>query len=160
MMKRIATVGTFLLISTVVVMLFGGTSPSLAQSTDATCLFLEIRASNDDSGIDPELKRLKKKLEKPPLSAWKSFKLVAKHEKSLTRMKEQEVDLQLGGKLSALLREKTAGKKTRFDLSVAIDNQKGTREVDTKASVAADQFLIFAYDASKESGNLLAFTCR
>ena len=167
MMARIRTSGTFgaafgTLVFAVVLAIawLGAAPPAHAQDVQAECSFLEIKATNDDSGIDPELKRLKKKLTKPPLSSWNSFKLVARHDKTLTRRKAEDVTLQLGGKLSVLLREKTAGARTRFEVTLAIDSKKGKRVLDTTGNVAAGDYLIVSVDATAESSNLLAVTCR
>ncbi|MCG8421012.1 MAG: hypothetical protein MJE77_24080 [Proteobacteria bacterium] len=138
----------------------GATSSALAQT--ANCSFLEIEASNKEGGIDGKLKPLAKKLKKPPLSSWKSYKLVAKHDKSLARMKPEDIRLTLGGKLSALLRRQgnSQGQKTRFEVSITIDNKSGKRAVDSTINVSSGDYLIFAFDVTSERGNLLAFTCK
>jgi hypothetical protein len=137
-------------------------SEARAESNQLRCSFLEIQASNNGQGIDPELRRLSKKLTRPPLSSWKSFKLIAKHDKDLVRMNAQEVPLKLGGKLSALYREHTKPKdrRDRFSLGLTLDNKSGKRSLDTKIVVDAGDYFVIAHSSSQDSSQLLAITCK
>lgn len=145
---------------TFVIALAGLSATASAQDPSASCSFLEIKASNDSGDIDAKLKPLTRKLKRPPFSSWKSFKVVAEHTATLTHMKAQDVTLELGGKLSALLRNRSAGSKARMEVGLTIDNKKGKRAFGSKVTVAAGQYLIIAFETTADSGNLLAFTCK
>lgn len=153
---RVAVLGAAL-----AMMLLGAQSRAHAEAGELACSFLEIKATNDDSGIDPKLKPLAKKLTRPPLSSWKSFKLVARHDKKLARMKAQDIGLKRGGKLSALYRQhsKPEGKRDRFTLELALDNKSGKRTLDTKIVVDEGDYFVIAHSPKKDSGELLALTC-
>ena len=142
------------------VALAGFTATASAQDPSAACSFIEIKASNDGTGIDDKLKPLAKKLERPPFSSWKSFQVVATHSKNLTHMKAEEVALTLGGKLAAILRSRSAGAKARMEVGLTIDNKKGKRALSSKVTVAGGQYFIIAFETTADSGNLLAFTCK
>lgn len=133
-----------------------------AEAAQIDCAFLEIEASNTGEGIDKELQPLTKKLTRPPLSAWKRFKLVAKQDKKLAHMKEQELGLKAGGKLAALYREhsKPEGKKNRFSLSLTLDDKAGKRTLDTKIVVDAGDYFVIALSPSRDKSDLLAVTCK
>lgn len=136
-------------------------SQALAESEQLRCSFLEIQASNNGEGIDPKLSALSKKLTRPPLSSWKSFKLTARHDKNLALMNAQDVQLKRGGKLSALYREHTKPKnrKDRFALGLTLDSKSGKRTLDTKIVVDSGDYFVIAHSSSKDSSDLLAITC-
>jgi hypothetical protein len=117
----------------VLAVLAAGHAPARAQAqggSAATCTFIEIKATSEAGGIDPSLSQLAGKLKRPPFSAWKTFTLLARHERHLARMKPADVSLKLGGKLEALFRQlsQAAGKKDRVSLSLALDDKQGKRE--------------------------------
>lgn len=132
-----------------------------AEADEISCSFLEIKASNDKSGIDAKLKPLARKLERPPLSSWNSFKLMARHDIKLALMKAQDVSLKLGGKLSVLYRQhsKPQGKQDRLSLELAMDSKSGKRTLDTKIVVDAGDYFVIAHSPKKDTGDLLALTC-
>lgn len=57
--------------------------PAHAANDKATCSVRIIHAKHDGSAVDERLAPLKSQLDKPPLSSWKSFKLLAQHDLSL-----------------------------------------------------------------------------
>lgn len=122
-------------IAAVALAVIGASSPALAQGKGgakpaeekAACQILEIRASNEDGGIDKALEPLARKLKKPPFSAWKRFALLKKHDRAAVKMKAVDLDLVPGGKLSLLYREKSAGAKPRLRLSFTLDDKSGKR---------------------------------
>lgn len=105
----------------------GAKAGARAADESASCQILEIRASNEAGGIDKALEPLAKKLKKPPFSAWKTFGLLKKHDRSVAKMKSVDLDLVPGGKLSLLYREKSAGAKPRLRLSFTLDDKSGKR---------------------------------
>lgn len=131
------------------------------EAKQAACTFLEIQAGTGDGGIDAALKPLAGKLEKPPFSAWKSFKLVARHPQTLALMKAVDVPLKMGGKLGALFRQhsQSPGKKDRVSLSLALDDKSGKRALDTKVHVDEGDYFVIVIGQSADGGQLLAFSC-
>ncbi|WP_428262824.1 hypothetical protein [Haliangium sp.] len=144
------------------IVLVAGMGTAQAQdASQASCSFLEITATSGEGGIDPALAPLATKLGKPPFSAWKSFKLVARHDQTLTRMKVQDIKLSAGGKLGVLFRQHTRaqGKKDRLSLSLTLDDKGGKRALDTKVHVDAGDYFVIVIGQSADKGHLLAFTC-
>jgi hypothetical protein len=137
-------------------------SEAWAESNQLRCSFFEIQASSKGEGIDPALRPLSKKLTRPPLSSWKSFKLIARHDKDLVLMTAQELQLKLGGKLSALYREHTKPKdrRDRFSLGLTLDSKSGKRSLDTKIVVDAGDYFVIAHSSSQDTSELLAITCK
>lgn len=144
--------------------LMGAHSSAWAQgASEASCSFIEIKATNEAGGIDPKLAKLEGKLKKPPFSAWKTFSLLAQHSRRLSKMKVESIALELGGKLSAQLREhsKAAGKKDRVSLSLRLDDKQGKRALDSTVNVDAGDYVVIGYPLPDgSSGHLLAMTCK
>ncbi len=158
--KRRFVVGLLALITALVVW---HTDAHAQEVSRVQCTFLEIDASSGGGGIDSALAPLASKLKKPPFSTWKSFRLRAKHERGLSRMKAEDISLKQGGKLSVLFRQHTqsAGKKLRLTLSLAFDDKNGKRALDSKVHVdAGDYFVIVTGQTADGGGQLLAFTCK
>jgi hypothetical protein len=126
------------------------------------CQVYEIKASNDDTGVDAALKPLAKKLKKPPFSSWKSFKLLKKHDKDIAKMKALSLGLVPGGKLSLLYRDKTAqeGKKVRLRLTFTLDDKAGKRKVDGTINLDSGDYYLIGGDSLKGGGTyILAISC-
>lgn len=112
---------------------------------DARCEVYEIEASAAEGGVDAKLRRLESKLTKPPFTAYKSFRLVKKHDAGLTLDTPQRLGLQTAGTMELLLKDKSAekGKKVRLRLGVSIDGAKGKRIVAATTQLdAGDSWLI------------------
>jgi hypothetical protein len=108
------------------------------------CTVFEVKASNDGEGpgVDPQLKKLEKKLKKPPFSSWKTFKLLKKHTKTAEQMKPLTLKLVPGWKLGLLYRSASTSKrkKTRLRLTITIDDKTGKRKAETSMNVDEGQF--------------------
>jgi hypothetical protein len=133
-----------------------------ALADDASCDVFEIKATNDSSGHDAELKPLKKKLSKPPFSAWKSFKLVKKHTIAASLMKSVSVKLSAGGKLGLLYKERNdaKGHKPRLRVVMTLDDAKGKRKADITLKFDSGDFSLVGQDAGKDgSTRVLAIRC-
>jgi hypothetical protein len=143
------------------VLLGGQVEAGAQEAKQAACTFLEIKASATGAGIDPALKPLAAKLEKPPFSAWKKFSLEARHPQTLVLMKAVDMPLKMGGKLSALFRQHTQakGKKDRLSLSLTLDDRSGKRALDTKMHVDEGDYFVIVIGQSADGGQLLAFSC-
>lgn len=130
----------------------------------AKCKILEIKATKDPKGgIDSELKPLKAKLERPPFDSWKSFKVLAKHQKQVERMKALELKLVPGGKLSLLYRDLSAtkGKKPRLRLSFTLDDKSGKRIAEYTIKLdSGDYNLIGGGRLKGGAAYILATTCQ
>lgn len=141
-----------------------GASEAHADAGSAQCTLFEIEATNDGApAIDKQLQPLKKKLEKPPFSSWKTFKVLGKHDKALTRMKPTELKLAVGGKLTALYRDfiEAKGKKDRLRMTVTMDDKKGKRALDTTFTVdAGDYILIGGQTLPSGATYILAISCK
>jgi hypothetical protein len=145
------------------VLLVGGPEAH-AQDASARCTFFEIEASNEgEPKVDPPLQPLKKKLEKPPFSSWKTFKVLGKHDNSLSRMKPEQLKLAIGGKLTALYRDliSAKGKKDRLRMTVTMDDKKGKRTLDTTFTVdSGDYILIGGQSLPSGATYILAISCK
>jgi hypothetical protein len=145
--------------------LLGG-QPAHADEPKADCEVHEIQAHNGEGGIDPALKPLARKLQKPPFSGWKSFRLLAKHELALTQKQPAGLGLATGGKMTLLYREKVEakGKKPRLRLSVNLDDAKGKRTLDATTLVdSGDVWLIggepMAGEKNPDATYVVAIAC-
>ncbi len=133
-----------------------------ALADNASCEVYEIKATNDKSGYDGQLKALKKKLSKPPFSAWKSFKLVKKHSVTATKMTAVSVKLAAGGKLGLLYKERNdaKGKKPRLRVVMTLDDAKGKRKADITLKFDSGDFSLVGQDVGKDgSTRILAIRC-
>ena len=142
--------------------LVGSASPALAQQNveTASCAFLEIQASNDGEGTDPRLLPLTKTFERPPLSAWKKFTLLAKHDETLTLASSEEVDTTSKAKLEVLYEEYSKGKKERFKLSLTFKRPDGKKLMTTSVTVDAGDYLVISMPSKQHASNFLAITCK
>lgn len=138
------------------------TKVAAADDDVAACSILEVKASNSEGGIDAALKPLAKKLQKPPFSAWKSFKLLKKHSENAALMKAVSVKLQTGGKLSLLYRDRSdsKGRKPRLRIGFTLDDKDGKRKAEMTIKVDSGDFTLVGRDANKDgSSHILAIRC-
>lgn len=137
--------------------------PGRAHADDAaTCAVIEIGATKAaDPSIPPGLKPLEKKLKKPPLSSWNSFKVLSSTNLNLTALRAGQVKL-ASGQASLMLREieKRDGKRPRLSLSATMDDASGKRVVDSKVSVDAGDYLVVGYLLPNDDGHFLAVSCK
>lgn len=139
-------------------------APAAAQDPVApvTCEVVEIIASNSEKpSIDPELGDLKKKLTKGPFAGFNTFKKSARVAKPLEAMKEADFATPRG-KTSLILRdvERPAKKRARISLGIEVAAEDGKRYVETRSSVDAGDFLLFARTASKKETVITAIGCK
>ena len=135
--------------------------PARAQDK-ASCALIEISATNAKApSIPPDLKPLAKKLKKPPLSSWNSFKVLSSTSLSLETLKAGQARLALG-KASVMLREvdRRAGKRPRLTLGVTMDDQSGKRVVDSKVVVDSGDYLVVGETLANNDGHFVALSCR
>ncbi len=139
-------------------------SPEVLAEDSAACSLYEIKASNDEGGIDKALKPLEKLLKKPPFSTWKSFKLLKKHDGELVRMKARTFKLASGGKVTLLFRDViAAGKnkkksKPRLRLTLTLDGKDGKRKAEVTIKIDSGDFNVTGNSEGKEM-LILATTC-
>ncbi len=149
-------------LSLVAVFLLLGAWSGVANADAAKCDVFEIKATNDEGGVAPELKALKKKLARPPFSAWKSFKLVKKHATKATLMKSVSLKLSAGGKLGLLYKERSdaKGHKPRLRVVMTLDNAQGKRKAEITLKFDSGDFSLVGQDAGKDgSTRVLAIRC-
>ncbi|MBT8493053.1 MAG: hypothetical protein KJO07_08340 [Deltaproteobacteria bacterium] len=141
-----------------------GSVEANAAPDKADCQLYEIKATKDPKGgVDPALKPLAKKLSKPPFDSWKSFKLLARHKKTVERMKALELKLKPGGKLTLLYRDliSAPGKKPRLRLSLTLDSKSGKRVADLTIKLdSGDYNLIGGGTLPGGAAYILATTCK
>lgn len=137
-------------------------SSSIALADDAKCTVFEVKASSDEGGTDDQLKPIQNKLKKPPFSAWKSFKVVKKHQVTATQMKEQALKLATGGQLALLYKDRSdaKGRKPRLRVGVTLDDASGKRKADITLKVDSGDYTLVGRDAGKDgTSHLLAISC-
>lgn len=147
---------------TTVAVLCVAASPARAEKP-INCEILEVRASNEDGGLDPALKPLAKKFKKPPFNSWKTFKLLKKHATKVEHMKEVAVKLTPGGRVAVLYRQRTseAGKNPRLHLEYTLDDKNGKRKVDAKVNLHPGDYTVYGGMSLPDGGTyILAITCR
>ena len=131
-------------------------------ATTMTCEVVEIEASNDEKpSIDPELKDLEKKLKKGPFSAYNKFVKSARIAKKLEVMVADAFDTPKG-EVTLIVREidKPSKKRTRLSLGIQLETESGKQYIDTKSSVDAGDFLMFARTVSDKLSIVTAVGCR
>lgn len=157
-MIRLATA-----IATLALLALAGAGDAHAQGGDrADCTVLEIRASNDDGGIDPALRPVAKKLKRPPFSSWKSFRLLKKHSRQVVKMKALELRLVSGGRMALLYRESVPAKKnkTRLRLSLTLDDKNGKRKLDLTIKLDSGDYHLIGGDPLEGGATyVLATSC-
>jgi hypothetical protein len=133
-----------------------------ADAEKASCQVFEIKASNDDGGVDAALKPLAKKLKKPPFSAWKRFALLKKHDKAAVKMKAVELRLVPGGTLSILYRERANAKgKARLRLTFTLDDKGGKRLFNGTVAVDVGDYSLIGGETLEDGATyILAVSCK
>jgi hypothetical protein len=123
-----------------------------------SCEFLEISAtSGKTASIDPELEKLSKKFKKPPFSSWNTFKLLMKTNRTLEQRKAAVIDLKRG-KATATLHGIVNQNSVR--LAISLDDEKGKNIVNTTATFAGGDYLVYGHSLPDNAGHMLALTCK
>ena len=140
-----------------------GVRPAPAGPNDArgevtaSCEFFEIAAKTGDKpAIDGELKRVEKKLKKPPFSTWNQFKLLSHSQKSLAKKKAEAIGLKIGSATATLVE---IVDKSKVRLTVSMDDDKGKQVASNTTTVSAGDFMIYVYPMANNEGHLLSWTC-
>ena len=140
-----------------------GVRPAAAGPNDAraevtaSCEFFEISAKTADKpAIDGELKRVEKKLKKPPFSTWNQFKLLSHAQKSLAKKKAEPIALRMGSATATLVE---IVDKSKVRLTISMDDDKGTQVVNNTTTVEAGDFMIYVHPMANNEGHLLSWTC-
>jgi hypothetical protein len=133
-----------------------GPNDARAEVT-ASCEFFEISAKTADKpAIDGELKRVEKKLKKPPFSTWNQFKLLSHAQKSLAKKKAEPIALRMGSATATLVE---IVDKSKVRLTVSMDDDKGKQVVNNTTTVEAGDFMIYVHPMANNEGHLLSWTC-
>jgi hypothetical protein len=135
-------------------------APARAQDK-AACGLIEISATNAKApSIPADLKPLAKKLRKPPLSSWNSFKVLTSAHMTLETLKADQARLKMG-KASVILREvdRRSGKRPRLTLGVTMDDRAGKRVVDSKVVVDSGDYLVVGETLANNDGHFVALSC-
>jgi len=126
------------------------------------CRFLEIEASRAGKKVDPALSALGKKLSRPPLSAWTSFKLLKEHNRSAAERATVSISLVPGSKASLLYHSlaKEAGKKDRIRLEFTLEGKDGKRRAKVMINLDSGDFYAVVGEPLKGgSQHILAVAC-
>jgi hypothetical protein len=126
----------------------------------AECSVLEIRASEAEGGIDPELKALEKRLKKGAFRQWTRYQFKGKHDRKLVLRTAQEIRLNGGGKVSLLFlnRIDRKGRKPQLSMSWQLDGKSGKRLGSWKRVFDAGSYALDA--VTMKSGNGVVFAVR
>jgi len=143
----------------------GARTPALAgpageshADVTASCEFFEISArAGDKPSIDGELKRVEKKLKKPPFSTWNQFKLLSHSQKSLAKKKAEAIGLKIGSATATLVE---IVDKSKVRLTLSMDDDKGKQVANNiTTTVEAGDFMIYVHPLANNEGHLLSWTC-
>lgn len=128
-----------------------------APAVKVTCDVVEIAASTGkDASIDPEIKKLQKKLAAQPWS-FNQYKMLSKGEKTLEKGKQQSLGLK-DGSASAKLIETVDKSKLRLTLT---EDHGGKRVVDVTQTISAADWLIVGHPVTaNKDGHLVAISCK
>jgi hypothetical protein len=149
-------------LSLVPVLGLGGGAAFADDHDHATCTAIEIAATKaPEPAMAPDLKPLEKKLRKPPLSSWNSFKVLSSSELSLDSMKPASPKLAAGA-VTVILRDVDSkeGKRSRLTLGIAMDGQTGKRVFDSKLTLDAGDYVVFGETLPNDDGHFVALTCK
>ena len=137
----------------------GKTSKKVAQApaVKVTCDIVEINASTGDKpAIDPEIKKLQKKLAAQPWS-FNQYKLLSQSSKTLEKGKPESLDLKMGSGTAKLVETVD---KSKVRLTVTEDHA-GKRVVDNTTTIAAGDWLIVGHPVPpSKDGHLVAVSCK
>ena len=123
----------------------------------ATCTAIEIGATNASSpSIPADLKPLEKKLKKPPLSSWNSFRVMSSSEITLESMKAASPKL-ASGATSVILKDVD---KKRLTLGITMDGASGTRVFDSKVGIDSGDWVVYGETLGNNDGHFVALTCK
>lgn len=158
-MKHVARMFALALAATLV--LVAGRSTDARADAGVSCEVLEIAATQGTPSIPDSLKKLAKKLKRPPLSSWNNFVLLSSATFTMQKLVPQAVPLSKGA-TELLVRDidRSSGKRARIALGVTMNDSAGRRVVDTKASVDAGDYFAVGYSTADNSGHLIAVSCK
>lgn len=130
--------------------------PAAAVADAPSCTIFEVAASRGATPrVAPELAPIEGKLKRPPLSSWNVFALLTKTTATFGLMESKTVKLKRAT-ANIVLREVTAQASKRYSFSVAVDDEKGRRVVDTKYSIDAGDYVVIGRSVDGDAGHLIA----
>jgi hypothetical protein len=160
MMTRAALGATFAVFAFAALGLLGeGTA---FADDHATCTAIEIAATKaKEPSIPADLKPLEKKLRKPPLSSWTSFRVLSSSSLTLDSMKVASPKLAAGA-VTVILRDVDSkeGKRPRLSLGITMDGQAGKRVFDSKLTLDAGDYVVFGETLPNDDGHFVALSCK
>ena len=155
-MKR-ATLTAILLLAGVAHAGPGKKKVAQAPAVKVTCDIVEINASTGKTpSIDPEIKKLQKKLAAQPWT-FNKYKLLSQSQKTLEKGKAQSLGLKMGSGTGKLVETVD---KSKVRLTVTEDHA-GKRVVDNTTTIAAGDWLIVGHPVPpSKDGHLVAVSCK
>jgi hypothetical protein len=134
-----------------------GRNVAQAPAVKVTCDVIEISAATGkDAAIDPEIKKLQKKLAAQPWS-FNQYKLLSRSERSLEKGKPESLGLKEGSATAKLV-ETVDKSKVRLTLT---EDHGGKRVVDVTQTISGADWLIVGHPLSaNKDGHLVAISCK
>ena len=128
-----------------------------APVVKVSCDIVEISATTGkDPAIDPEIKKLQKKLAAQPWS-FNQYKMLSKTEKTLEKGKQESLGLKEGSATAKLVETVD---KSKLRLMVSEDHG-GKKVVDVTQTISAADWLIVGHPVtSNKDGHLVAISCK
>lgn len=134
----------------------------LAAGNEVTCTVRSILALQQPGSVDKRLAFLRKKLAKPPFSAFKSFKLLESKELSIPQATRQKATLPTGKILKLTYKEKLLDGKDhlRLRMHLSITPPKGKKFLPgTLFTIANKGTLLVAGDKHQNGTLVVGITC-
>jgi len=130
----------------------------LAQAVQpAACDVVEIQASNDPGGVDPDLNDVKGKLSG---LKWTSYKQLARQKLTAPHKKPVSGELTNGGKVTLLYKDKLSeGKRPRLRFGVDVEDKGGTQIVSTTTTFDSGDWVLISGEADAKGAYILAIGC-
>ena len=128
-----------------------------APVVKVTCDVVEINASTGkDPSIDPEIKKLQKKLAAQPWS-FNQYKLLSQSTKTLEKGKQESLGLKEGSGTAKLV-ETVDKSKVRLTIT---EDHGGKRLIDHTTTIAAGDWVIQGHPVPpNKDGHLVAVSCK
>ena len=156
--RALVTAGAF----AIAALWMSSSASAQADAKTASCDFVEIKATTSATDdMDKSLPaKVQAKLKAGPFKARNNFKLWGKQTVKLTLRKAQRLKLAVG-EAEVLFRQHSTpeGKTDRVTLGLDIDDDKGSRVLETKVNVDAGDFILVSRSISKDVEHVVAVSC-
>lgn len=136
-----------------------GAGTAQADGKGPGCVVRVIHAQTEGNRFDPQLASLRPQLTRPPLSTWKSFRLLQSHDLQLTE--GQAAPFALPGEHSGVLTYEGTAKGSKERLRFKLELKDGPAKLLATNYVLNDGGTIMQVGIKHENGMLiLGITCK